>query len=149
MDTSGVDWNEWLNRVGDAGPLFDTRPLTRKHEDMTEITRPEFDARFEAMEARAQARDARIEGKLGQIETRLDAKFDFLSLQLGALREDIAFTRTEARSTKANVWYAAVTVISIGVAAVALFPQFFDFGEKVRESARQEAAKVAEQPPPK
>lgn len=83
---------------------------------MSDPTREEYDAKLEAMEARTEAGFARLEAQLARLPTGSDL-----------------------RAVKANVWWAAATVVATVIGIFSLWAVGFDSGIQITTTSVQEA----------
>lgn len=94
---------------------------------MTDVSRPEMDAKFETAAARADAHEARTEakyaelvGKIDGLATTVEGLAESFRDFRGEVREEFRDVRAEVRSDNKNTrWTVAVTTIAAVLAAVA------------------------------
>jgi uncharacterized protein YjgD (DUF1641 family) len=101
--------------------------------DMATITREEFDAKLETIEARMDGRVTRIEGKIDALLTKIEGSakrseetekvFRLLSERAGDAANTAANAATKASELKSSLWITSITTILsvLGIAIAAYF----------------------------
>ncbi|MFJ4249911.1 hypothetical protein [Pseudomonas sp. NPDC089741] len=101
-------------------PVSDLSSKGRNTQAMNAISREEFNARIETIEARM---DARVEGVSAKIDayisvqTERDKRYDLISLDMQRIAKGAEEAVRQGATVKANVW-AATAVQLLGLAAI-------------------------------
>jgi len=98
------------------------------HSPMTEVTRPELDAKLEAIEARMDGRVASIEGKIDAMLARMEGRdvayeqrFANFEQRFTGIEESLKDTRNAVGSLKSTTIVTAISVVLAIVLGVAAF----------------------------
>ncbi|WP_256661221.1 hypothetical protein [Pseudomonas sp. DTU12.3] len=101
-------------------PVSDLSSKGRNTQAMNAISREEFNARIETIEARM---DARVEGVSAKIDayisvqTERDKRYDLISLDMQRIAKGAEEAARQGATVKANVW-AATAVQLLGLVAI-------------------------------
>lgn len=101
-------------------PVSDLSSKGRNTQAMNAISREEFNARIETIEARM---DARVEGVSAKIDayisvqTERDKRYDLISLDMQRIAKGAEEATRQGATVKANVW-AATAVQLLGLVAI-------------------------------
>lgn len=99
------------------------------------VTHRELDARLEAVEARSDARFAKVDGR-----------FDSIDSTLRDIQKSISGFDQQLKDTKSNVWFAAVTTITVILAVMAYGVQSKDSMRDTLLAAKELAKSVSDAP---
>jgi len=99
------------------------------------VTHRELDARLEAVEARSETRFAKV-----------DSRFDSIDSTLRDIQKSISGFDQQLKDTRSNVWYAAITTITIILAVMAYGVQSKDSMRDTLLAAKELAKSVSDVP---
>lgn len=99
----------------------DAQPKLNDTERMTDITRPELDAKLEAVEARMDARVSAIGGKIDAFLAAQVERDKTTSLHFGHIERDISELKTSVGSMKTTIIVTAVSTVLAIVIGIAGF----------------------------
>lgn len=130
-------WEDYEARI--TKDARDTRNENGYAQEMSEITREEFNAKLETIEVKM---DARVESISSKIEGFLAAQSERdkrLDEAISGVRRDI----DKLGSLKLNIWGAMLTAVGLGVAITALSVSFYQTGKAERPDTAQSPAVIA------